>query len=320
MESPLVNAAGSINGVNKEEILRLVEDLAETPIGAITVGSFTVPEQEGNEAKYGSPVYFSDQESGYTYNSMGLPNIGIEAAVKLMPEITTRAHEQGKPVIASVSPTKPNPEIGGPIRQTAKLVSELLETDVDFIEVNTACPNIVTEEGGRKPILGYDLEAMHELVAEVAKWAGKPPADSRLGIKLPPYLSPEERAVTPALAKLFVEDPVFKFIATSNTIPNQTPTDKDGDLILSVPGGAGGMSGLATKEIGRDQLQLWRELAGDDIEIVSMLGVDSGKELAVRRRLGAVAAGGVTMWWESDNWKRTATQAVEDYIEATESY
>ena len=40
VETPLVNAAGSINGTSSEQILRQVETLAATAIGAITVGSF----------------------------------------------------------------------------------------------------------------------------------------------------------------------------------------------------------------------------------------------------------------------------------------
>ncbi len=61
LESPLINAAGSVNGPDIERILHEVDVLASTGIGAITIGSFTVPRQEGNESKYGSPTYYHDR-------------------------------------------------------------------------------------------------------------------------------------------------------------------------------------------------------------------------------------------------------------------
>jgi dihydroorotate dehydrogenase len=132
IETPLVNAAGSINGTSSELILREVETLADTAIGAITVGSFTVPEQLDNEVKFGSPTYYHDRETGSTYNSMGLPNIGLDAAKRLMPEVISRAWDKGKPVIASVSPTQSSPENGGnAFEQVKQLVEGLLETEAD---------------------------------------------------------------------------------------------------------------------------------------------------------------------------------------------
>jgi len=291
--------------------LREVETLAATATGAITVGSFTVPEQAGTEARYGGPTYYHDKVTHTTYNSMGLPNIGLERAITLMPEILARAREYGKPVIASVSPTVANEENGDTFKQVKRLVYNMQLTDVDLIEVNTACPNVVTEGGGRKPILGYDSEGMYQLVEELAPWTGM--INSKVGVKLPPYITDEEQALVPELAQLFRDRRVFGFITTANAIPNQVARDKDGEPVLSVPGGAGGMSGPSTKRIGRQQLKLWKDALGEDIEIVSTLGVDSGKELAIRKALGAAAAGGVTFLWESDNWGRAVTKVTEDW-------
>lgn len=245
LETPLVNAAGSINGSGEARILQEVETLANAAIGAITVGSFTIPEQADNEAKFGSPAYYHDPITGATYNSMGLPNIGLSAAIRLMPEIIARAHERGKPVIASVSPTQANPEIGDIFEQTTKLVGELQTTDVDLIEVNTSCPNVVTEGGGRKPILGYDLEGMRLLVARLEPLVGT--HNARIGVKLPPYLSDEDRQIVPELTALFREHPIFAFIVTANTIPGQVARNDAGEQVLSVPGGAGGMSRSSDK-------------------------------------------------------------------------
>jgi dihydroorotate dehydrogenase (NAD+) catalytic subunit len=309
LESPLVNAAGSINGVSVEGILREVNDLTQTGIGAITVGSFTVPPQAGNEARFGAPVYYYDAETRTTYNSMGLPNIGIEAAVRVSPALTARAHERGKIVIYSGSPTHA-PEHGNSIDQAARLAYDLLETDADLVEVNVSCPNIVTSSNSGTPILGYDLESMEALLTRLEAEVGN---TGRLGLKLPPYLSTEGRLLVPQLAALIQRRHVFRFLVTSNTIPNQIPHHAGGRPILAVPEGKGGMSGPSTKEVGREQLVLWRQHT--DLDMISTLGVDSGKELNHRLHLGANAAGGVTFLWQSTNWKATITKMLIELAE-----
>ena len=311
LESPLLNAAGSINGPNAEGLLREVDLLASTGIGAITVGSFTIPRQGGNEAKYGSPTYYHDSVDGKTYNSMGLPNIGLEEALILAPAVVSRSHDKGKPIIFSGSPTV-SPESGSSIEQARRLVYELLQTGVDLVELNVSCPNVVTEGGGRKPIMGYDLESMAELVDLLASDVGE---GQRVGVKLPPYVSDEEKLIIPDVAKILRAKNVFSFLVTANTIPNQTARNQDGTPILTVPNGAGGMSGPATKEVGREQLKMWHEQMGNRLDIVSALGVDSGQEVAVRRSLGAVAAEGVTFLWESDNWASQVSTVLHNYAD-----
>lgn len=319
LESPLINAAGSINGTDPDRILKDVHTLSKTAIGAITFGSVTVPARAGNEAEFGAPVYYYDAAERKAYNSMGLPNIGRHGVRTLMPEILKRAHEYGKPVIVSGSPTV-HPESGDSIKQSVLLYDQLSSAEADLIEINTSCPNVVTEGGGRKPMLGYDLESMEELILELKIANGN---RRGLGLKLPPYITDEQRAMVPDLAKMIVDSQTFSFIVTSNTIPGEVPRNKTtGEPILSVPGGAGGMSGPATKEVGRQQLKLWRDALApyqaqlvSPIEIVSTLGVDSGEEIAVRRSLGASAVGVVTMLWESSNWASTVSNVLGEFAE-----
>jgi len=313
LETPLLNAAGSVNGTSQELIQRDVATLARSPIGAIVFGSLTVHKQADNEVRFGAPAYHHDSDTGATYNSMGLPNIGLDNALRLMPDLVARAHERGKPLVVSVSPTLPNPEVGDTLEQTARLVGELMTTRADLIEVNTSCPNIVNESGDRKPVLGYDLDSMATLVSRLEHIAGM--KATRLGVKLPPYLTHEERSIIPELAQLFAEHPVFAYIATANTIPNQVARDKIGQPILRVPDGAGGLSGPITREVGREQLQLWHEATGGTIDIVSSLGVDSGREMAKRRDLGAAAVSGVTFLWESNDWGKAVTDMITEWLE-----
>lgn len=48
------------------------------------------------------------------------------------------------------------------------------------------------------------------------------------------------------------------------------------------------------------------------------MGVDSGKEISVRRQLGASAAGGVTFLWESDNWGRAVSDIIGNWVDEEE--
>lgn len=318
LESPLVSAAGSISLASSETILRGVDELTDTGIGAITLGSFTLLPRVGNEVLFGGPVYHHET-SGRTYNSVGLPNVGLTAAVELAPEISERAHDRGKIVIFGGSPSA-EPELGNSVDQAVRLTSNLLATEADLVELSVSCPNIVLKSGGRKPILGYDLDAMQNLVDKLHTEIG---TTDRLGLKLPPYLSAAEAQLFPGteakdqlvpdLAKILRSQNVFRFLTVCNTIPNQVAKDDAGQYILSVPGGMGGLSGAATKEVGRNQLRLWGEHS--NAEIISVLGVDSGKELVIRRQLGAVAAGGVTFLWEAKNPKTAVTNLLLDFAQ-----
>lgn len=315
-QTPLVNAAGSVNGTNSEQILREVEELARTPIGAITVGSFTLLPAAGNEAAYGGPVYYYDTETELTYNSMGLPNIGIAAARQLMPQIINIAHHNNKPVIASVSPAAVTAETGSTHEQAASLVYDMATTGVDLIEVNASCPNVVVDGGGRKPIVGYDIQAMKTLIYTLDEF--RHDFSTKIGLKLPPYRSREELAVAYEIAKVLTAESQLGYIATANTIPNQRPESANGEAILSVPNGLGGMSGPATHEVGREQLRLWRQLVGGSIDIVSQLGVSTGQELQERLGLGASAAAGVTFLWENKQGYGTAVnKLIEEWVEAS---
>src|SRR4051812_33463777 len=96
LKSPLINAAGSVNGTNPETIHREIELLSKTDLGAITYGSITIPFSEGNEAKFGPPTHHYDEFAGKMYNSKGLPNVGRDEALTLVPLLAKIVHDSGK--------------------------------------------------------------------------------------------------------------------------------------------------------------------------------------------------------------------------------
>jgi dihydroorotate dehydrogenase len=305
LETPLVNAAGSISGVNSESICSEVRTLSRTAIGAITVGSFTVEERAGNEAEYGSPVYWHDSEDGFTHNALGLPNIGLTAAKRLLPDLVSIAHDYGKPLIASVSPALSGDGMDN-TAQLRLLVEELLPTGVDLIEINTSCPNVIGRDGVVKPIMGHDTDAMDALVKSLPAWVGS--SDGRIGIKVPPYCGPKT-AIISHLSSQLAACPEVGFVTVCNTLPNTSPYS-----FLSTPPNVGGISGPVTKYVGRTQLEMWRNaLPPDAIDIISALGIDSGRELAIRRQLGAAVGSGVTFLWESSNWGDAVTDMLTEW-------
>jgi dihydroorotate dehydrogenase len=311
LESPLFNAAGAINDFNSDEILRGARRLAKTGVGAIQGGSFTLPPSEGNEAKFGPQTHYYDEETGRMVNSKGLPNPGYEEALAISAEFVGIAHLAGKIAIYSASPTNA-PEYGSSVDQALRLVEEFLETDVDLLIVNTSCPNVVTEGGGRKPILGLDYEAMEELVVRLWERVGN---TGKLGFKPANHVSEEDLVIVPKLARLFRDYPVFNWQEGPNTIRDYLLLDKQGNPVLSVPGGKGGLSGPYTKENGREQLQMWDKLVGDFIDQVSTQGVGSGQEVAVRIKLKAKAASGVSFLWNSNDWGEAVTKMLDEFAE-----
>jgi dihydroorotate dehydrogenase len=163
--------------------------------------------------------------------------------------------------------------------------------------------------------MGYDLETMALLMDSLIARVGE---SQRLGLKLPPYISEEEKGLVPDLALILNYRKIFKYMVAANTIPNQIARHADGSPILSVPKGLGGLSGPATKEVGREQLRLWHQQIGLSMDIVSALGVDSGEEVGVRLSMGATAVEAATLLTESRNWPSTISSVLQDYANTVE--
>ena len=115
----LMNAAGACC-VTQEEL----EALGESSAGAIVTKSMTPHHREGNP----NPRYYSFTNG--SINSMGLPNLGYPAYVKLIPEL----RRFGKPIIASIAGLCPEDFV-----EAAKAIDVVRP---DLIEVNLSCPNI----------------------------------------------------------------------------------------------------------------------------------------------------------------------------------
>ena len=304
LKTPLINAAGLVNGHEAGGLLRDVATLAATEIGAITVGSWTMLRRLGNAALFGEPTHYYDHLTGEMANALGLPNVGLDEGEWLVGLIKAEAGD--KPVIFSVSPTLPEAGIGDSIDQSQLMVERLFFQGAELVELNVSCPNIVDQTGGRKAIMGHDPETMARLAEGLANDIDANLYSHCLGLKLPPYISPRQKQAQQKITDIIKDGP-FGFIVTANTIPGSRPVDDRGNPRLTVPGGGGGLSGPATRDEGRRQLDIWRESLPTK-PVVSTLGVFDGQEVAARMEAGATAVAMNSRFWQSSNWKRTVTE------------
>ena len=308
-ENPLFNAAGLLNGWQIKTLLRDVERLASSPIGGLTVGSWTLERRLGHAALYGEPVEHYDEETGLMTNSLGLPNVGIRVGERYVPEIIELAAD--KPVIFSVSPAPLETGSRDAVRQAVLLIDRLLAAGAQLVELNVSCPNLIKADQPQLN-LGYDTEALERLAQALRQHPDYHQLASRLGLKLPPYLEPAEVSIQSKVATILKTMPLA-FVTVCNTIANQRPTDHHGRQLLSVPGGRGGGSGPATTEIGRQQLERWQQLLPADLPVISALGVYDGQEILKRRQLGAFTCAVNTRLWRSSNWQQTVTELLIEY-------
>ena len=311
LESPLINAAGLINGPEERGVLRDVETLSGSAIGGITVGSWTLERRPGNAAEHGEPTHYYDPSNNELVNALGLPNVGIEAGGRMVGEILDIAGE--KPVFFSVSPTAAE-KGANPVEEAMELVDRLFQAGANIVELNVSCPNIVTDSGARKPLMGHDPASMEKLRQMLSCHPDSEIFARQLGVKLPPYLGVAELRIQHRVAEVLTDMPIA-FLTVCNTIPGRRPVTDDKRPILTVPGGSGGGSGPTYWETGRLQLASWRAETSDTLPIISALGVCDGEEIAARRELGALAAAVNTELWMSDNWQRTVTKMLGEYAD-----
>lgn len=87
------NAAGTSARTKTIEGVRALSSAPEVQV--ITVGSATVAMRPGN-GKDGAQVFYYDERTGSSRNSIGLENGGFDHWEKVLPEMVMFAHGAGK--------------------------------------------------------------------------------------------------------------------------------------------------------------------------------------------------------------------------------
>ena len=267
MDIPFGPAAGVLTGANEEVLLRQTKDVLKSPVSVAWWGSFTWNGGVGNEAKYGV-VYYHNEKTGLTYNSMGLPNISSTRAAELDPEMKRIGDDHATLLIPSISPGKGEM----PLDVLPKMAQQFAEKGAPVIEVNYSCPNKVDQLGGREPIVCFDLEMTEAIQEEVVRRVGH---EVLVIAKVAPYLD-ERRLLIPQVGEVFARVGGNYGVGPSNTIGGEKGRRENGNYALpNVPNHEGGMSGRGTAGVGIDQLVKFDKVLDAHIPKASYLGVES---------------------------------------------
>ena len=254
LEHPLLNAAGPLN-VTEEQLLAL----AQSEVAAVVTKSATLEPRDGNL----KPRWMPLPQGGF--QSMGLPNLGIEAYLKIIPQLK----EFGKPVILSLSGLK--------LEDNLKMLERAQSSGADMIEVNLSCPNIAG-----KPQIGYDFVQAKAYLEAISRYDKIP-----LAVKLPPYLDPELVAQIGAL----IQVSAVAVVVTINSVGNCLVIDaKSRSTKIRGKSGFGGLSGAMIKPIGLGNVRLFHEFFGaSGPQIIGVGGVQSAEDVLEYILAGASA-------------------------------
>ncbi len=240
LESFIYNASGP-----RCTTLAELEAIGNSASGAILTKSCTKEAREGNP----EPRY-CDVALG-SINSMGLPNLGYKKYIEFIPSLK----KFKKPAIMSVS--------GLSLEDNIEMLQAINKTDVDLIELNLSCPNIVG-----KPQVGYDFEATENMLTQVQKVCKK-----KLGVKLPPYF---DMVHFDDIAAILNSHKVG-FVSAVNSIGNGLVIDPQTERPLIKPkGGFGGIGGKFIKPTALANVRRLYELLDRKIDIVGVGGIESG--------------------------------------------
>jgi len=294
IESPWGNAGGVVKTV--EDVARM----ARTGVGWIEAGSYTLEPRIGN-APNGETVYYHDAAAGATYNSLGMPNQGIDVLEAQLPDMLTLAHKHGKKLVVNVAPVSENPAM-----ESLELVSRAYAAGADSVLLNAGCPNVVEEDGGRHELLSRNWRALGEVLFTLAE----------AGVEKPVFVRTSPRIDTEAGKRMHMvikQSGVVSAVFLPNTWPGHVPKDESGKDILEVPGGAGGMSGPITAENSRLEVAgAWQMLRRSNIDVVSSSGIVDAAELRIRMYAGAVAGAGTTFFYESESWQESTDKMLSE--------
>jgi dihydroorotate dehydrogenase (fumarate) len=300
VSSPWGNAGGVVK--TPEE----VELMAHTGVGWVEAGSYSL-EPRTSQHQDGENLYRHSDTTGYTFNSLKLPNPGMDVAEKQIPQMRDIAHGLGKKLLINVVPVSSNP-----IPEAQELSQRAYEAGADGVVLNTGCPTV---KEGKSEILSYDFRLFKSTVDELRTVAED---HQPIFVKISPQDSYSDMR---RLLRLIDREIVSAIIAV-NTWPVRFEPNDANNPILQISGGSAGKSGPATAKDAFKQTS-WASSAasigGRKLDIISATGIMTGEELGLRMSLGAVAGAGTTLYYESaeEGWSEATDRLLRQYAETS---
>lgn len=269
---PIGNGAGSIKYPDQ------VARACKSPMARIMVGSITLLPRDGNIGD----VYYFHPQNFWSLNSLGLPNPGMEAYKKLLPEMVHVAHDAGKELWASVAGFTPD--------EYAQMAEECFGCGVDGVELNLSCPN-VHDGGRRKEIPSFEPSLADEII-----WKTMTRCEYKFEDLISAKLSPtDDEALQEELAWV-VSKNVLRSVTLSNTIPDMQGLRVDGKPALAFRSGdedthvknRGGLAGTALLKPNLAFVSRMKQILGDDATIIACGGIFNGDDAAAYLSAGCV--------------------------------
>ncbi len=327
---PIGSAAGMTNHPDIEAVAARFAGLTEAGLGFVVLGSWKLGEASGGNGyikndtgweHVGGDEYV-DIETGAGFNAKGLPGPGTDTGIDRLPDLIDLGHSQGVEVALSLSPHTSEPL--EELREILEVGRKALAAGVLYVEVNLSCPNVP----GRPPFY-QDIDAVGQFYEMVRSGAPLPNRHGQPGI-YPKYGPGLTLAQMRATMQMTIGSQSIGGRVTSNTLGNQQPMLPDGVTpAIQVNNGKAGESGPALTWLGREELLHAREtqqiMPGASTEqLVSVLGVTTGREVKRRLDLGASAVqlGSVLYWPElisCETQAETVEQIKVGFVHAMEA-
>jgi len=268
--------AGAIKTIGDVEYASAIPDLS-----LILIGSYTEPMRLGNTGK---TYYYKD---GNSINSIGLQNGGRPYLEENLKEMVRIANNAGKILGISVSGESPE--------ENENLIKFAIDEGVQYFEVNTACGNIINGGTGKsKPIACYDhiiMERMFEVIGDIRFDKTRHYKCFKVG----KYLNFSD---IDGLAKLHNQYKTFDGIVTSNTEKSKI-FDENGDSVIDPDGGYGGLGGKQLKPGAIGQVNKWRSVLSEDMDVIAVGGIFDGRDVMDYENAGAAAMQYTTSYLEN---------------------
>jgi len=247
------NPVGLAAGFDKDGVA--VRGAFAAGFGAVEVGTLTPRAQEGNPR----PRLFRLAEDGAVINRMGFNNGGHAAALIRL----ERARRRG-PLGANIGANKDSTDRHADYRAGAAAMRHV----ADYLAINISSPNT-------PGLRALQDEGLDELLAGVMEAA----EDTPVFLKVAPDL---DTAQVDAIARAAVGAGLAGLIVSNTTVSRDGLRSRHG-------GEAGGLSGAPLKAMARARLAEFVAVLGGALPVISVGGIDGGREAYARLRMGASA-------------------------------
>ena len=299
IESPLINGGG---------VVKTVEDVAlmcNTGVGGVEVGSYCLEPRIGNSPN-GEVVFHHDLNTGLTTNALGMPGQGTKVLADELPEMLELTRSARKPLIVNIAPVSEEPE-----REIEDILTILDSNPSNYgisaILLNASCPNVPSGDGGRHDLLSYHPDQLINVLRVLDDFRNRSTLFSDLWVRISPF---RKHGDAPMLIKA-CEEVGVDAISAFNTFP----VGEEGQEVLDVPRGIGGLSGRAMERRALVQTGwLMDAIHSLDarIQVVGSNGIHDGASMKRRLDLGVSAVTATTIFYEAKyGWKEAVHRPLD---------